>query len=165
MVVQARMGSRSVSYLVKNKIIESIVNVSFLYFNWFKHFSPIYPLSGKLSRSSSSQSPIHLSYGLVEGHAAGDRRRIRLARPTIQLKGKNESPSTVGVNFSGGFVWSVCRAPFFVDPRTKILRSYHNQILSQSHPITRMPADICSPARPGQMSLGSRTGRLRTLTI
>ena len=110
-------SSRSVIRQACNtQVNHSIVNVSFLYFNWFKHFSPIYLLSGKLSRPSSSQSPIYLSYGSVEGHAAGDRRRIRLARPTIQLKGKNESPSTVGVNFSGGFVWSVCRAPFFVDP-------------------------------------------------
>jgi len=34
MVVQARIGSRSISFLVINEKIETIVNVSFFYFDW-----------------------------------------------------------------------------------------------------------------------------------
>ena len=54
------------------------------------HAGDLYPLSGELSGSSSSQSPTHLFYGLEEGHAAGDRSGIQLARHTIRTKGRSE---------------------------------------------------------------------------
>ena len=53
------------------------------------------PLSSELGGSSLSQATTHLSYGLLESHAAGYRRRIQLAPHTIHLQGRGESPTPV----------------------------------------------------------------------